>query len=139
MISAFHKIGLSGFVAYLTAWFCIAPVLVACTCADGHVAVTVQGHSEPACGHSHEIHDPVSPSDTDSHQDHEDEQIPVDEWVASNSNSSLAPFLFDAICVGIVEFLDVDPAILYAADSSIWANAPPGTVSASIACTVLLI
>lgn len=138
MNSAFRNLGTSGLAAYLAVWFIIAPILVVCTCADGHVAYTVQGHAEPACGHPDENHgSPTTPSDSDKPHDHEDEQLPVGEWVTSNS--SVCSFVIATVCVGFVEFSEADPAILYALISGNRAHGPPGITVATLSSTVLLI
>ena len=82
----FCKLGTAGLATFLTGWFCIAPVVVLCTCLQGHAAYALHGHAEPACGeHEHESQR-EPPLGSGNQHDHEDAQVSPDELLARSSN-----------------------------------------------------
>ena len=133
----FPQLGTASLTTYLTVWFCVTPILVLCTCTEGHAAYAIQGHAEPACGHHDEDHSPATPHDPTDQHDHEDEQIQADEWLTSNPNLNV--LIFSAVCVGVIDDSQ-DPAnTFHALGPGNRTHGPPEPLRASISSTILLI
>lgn len=134
------KFSAASLTTYLIGWFCIAPILVLCTCADGHAAYSFQGHADPACGQHDESDGHRHSSDSgdhQDHQDHDDEQLRLGEMLTSNSIQTT--FSFVPVCIGIVDRFQDESNTSHSLDYGIRAHGPPESVLASITCTILLI
>ena len=139
MIRLLPKHGTASFTIYLTVWFCIAPILVLCTCTEGHAAYAIQGHEEPACGHQHqeEDHAPATPLEAPANQhDHEDVQVQSDEWLTSNSNLSV--LIFSTVFVGVIDAVQGQSSSFRVYGLRNRTHGPPEPLRASISSTILL-
>lgn len=83
----FSQLGTVGLTFYLAVYLCIAPILVLCTCAEGHVAYALEGHAEPACGHHDDGRSSKPDQQPAGQHDHTDIQIQADDCLTTKSES----------------------------------------------------
>ncbi|MDP6152625.1 MAG: hypothetical protein QF785_04550 [Phycisphaeraceae bacterium] len=132
----FCKLGTAGLATFLTGWFCIAPVVVLCTCLQGHAAYALHGHAEPACGeHEHESQR-EPPLGSGNQHDHEDAQVSPDELLARSSNPTR--LVSSVVCIGVTSTTYNQAGTFLSANQVHRAHGPPKSVCTSITSTVLL-